>query len=239
MTSGSSDSGSANMAANMEDAGFMKRFLEKHPISHNDKEYFGASWLGKYLQDPAYTSIPTFSRVLKPSGEDYFFSTTINTSKTIANQITLILNDLKTPESSTEPETPANQRSHRAVTKVPDQPDNLMLLHLGTPGMDGHPKTMHGGMLCAILDETMGLNVLLHHSKALKEARESIYTVELKTTYRAAVPTPSDVLVRCWLARRDGRKWYSRGQIVDQDGVVMTEAEGVWVSTKRKTDEKL
>jgi len=79
----------------------------------------------------------------------------------------------------------------------------------------------------------MGLCVMLHNMKG-SGPRDSLYTVKLETIYRAAVPTPSNVLVRCWLTRKEGRKWFCRGQIVNEEGVVMTEAEGLWVSTKRK-----
>ena len=189
-------------------------------------------WLAKHLNDTDhYHAIPTFSRVLKPNGEDYFFSATLNNDKTIPYQITLVRKDLNTPpDASTLPVAPTTT-SHKLAYEAPQYPDNYMLMHLARPGMDGHPNTMHGGMLCAILDETMGLTVMLHHSKKEKGARESLYTLELKTTYRAAVPTPSDVLVRCWLTRKEGRKWWARGQIVNQEGVVMTEAEGLWLST--------
>lgn len=216
----------------MDNSRFMDKFIASHSVPTADQEYFeSVPWLKRYLNDPHYQAIPTFSRVLKESGEDYFFSTTINTPQTIPYQITLLSRDLKLPAASTEL---APQSSHKIATKAPDYPDNLMLLRLGNPGLDGHPNTLHGGIICSILDETMGLNVVLHHSRIPKETREALYTVELKTTYRTAIPTPSDVLVRCWLSRREGRKWYSRGQIVNQDGVVMSEAEGVWVTAKLK-----
>ena len=79
----------------------------------------------------------------------------------------------------------------------------------------------------------MGLCVMLHHQH-ISGPRDSLFTVSLNCTYRNPVPTPSDVLVRSWLVTRQGRKWFSVGQITDLDGKVLTEAEGIWVMTKRE-----
>ena len=93
-------------------------------------------------------------------------------------------------------------------------------------------------MNCAILDEMMGLCVMLHHQK-YEGPRDSLFTANLNVTYRAPVPTPSDILVRCWLKARQGRKWLSIGQITDKDGNVLCEAEGLWILTHRKAAPKL
>ncbi|KIW98573.1 uncharacterized protein Z519_00234 [Cladophialophora bantiana CBS 173.52] len=221
------------MAPQTEEMDFMSKFITTHRVPEDARRHFASvEWTNKHLSNPLYKAIPTFSRVLKDSGEDYFFSRTVSSPSTIPHLVTLQLKDF--PKY---PETPKGQlklrTNHNEVTQVPANPDCIMLLQLGRPGLDGHPSVIHGGMACAILDEMMGLCVMLHHQH-ISGPRDSLFTVSLNVTYRAPVPTPGDVLVRCWLVGREGRKWLSRGQIVDKDGKVMTEAEGMWVLAKRQ-----
>lgn len=218
--------------AEPESGDFMQKFIASHSVPKDTLDYFSSKpWAVPWLSNPRYEPIPTFSRVLKPTGEDYFFSTTVSTPTTIPRLVTLRRKDLDTPVV-TAPQ-PRKEYNHKSVTEVPENPDTVFFLSLGYPGIDGHPSTVHGGMLCAILDEMMGLCVMLHHQK-IAGPRDSLYTVNLNTTYRAAVPTPSDILVKSWLTRREGRKWSAIGQIVNPDGLVMTEAEGLWVLTKSR-----
>lgn len=214
----------------------MAKFLSTHRVPQDAVDHFTQNaWTTPYIYNPLYKAIPTFSRVLKtPTGEDYFFSKTINTPITIPHLVSLQLNEIKTPEDLAKGSS-YNQTtiSNTLLEPVPKNPDCIFLLALGHPGLDGHPATMHGGVLCAILDEMMGLCVMLHHTH-VEEPRASIYTVTLDTTYRAPVPTPGDVLVKTWLTRRQGRKWWCRGQVCDKHGVVMTEAVGMWVEARQK-----
>lgn len=216
-----------------EETDFLSQFISSHSVSQDALNHFASvEWTNKYLSSPLYKAIPTYSRVLKPDGEDYFFARTIRTLSTIPHLVTLQLRDLVTP-----PETPRGQlqtrKSHTEVTQVPENPDCIYLLELGHQGLDGHPSVIHGGMACAILDECMGLCVMLHDLQPASGRRESHFTATLTLTYRAPVRTPGEVLVKCWLVGREGRKFLTRAQIVDKDGLVLTEAEGLWVSAKR------
>jgi len=212
---------------------FMTSFISTHRVPEDAIQYFqSVAWTNKYLSDPLYTTIPTFSRVLKPTGEDYFFSRTVNTPATIPHWVTLSLKDFPSPPDSPRGTLKMGQ-GHTEAVKVPEHPECVMLLRLGENGLNGHPSTIHGGMSCAILDEMLGLCVMLHHQH-ISGPRDSLFTASLNVTYRAPVPTPSDIMVRCWLVGREGRKWLARGQMVNQDGVVMTEGEGLWVLTKRQ-----
>ncbi|KAI1612057.1 HotDog domain-containing protein [Exophiala viscosa] len=212
---------------------FMSRFITSHRVPEDARNHFASiEWTNKHLSNPLYTAIPTFSRELKESGEDYFFSRTVSSPSTIPHLVTLQLKEFPVPRESPRGTLKTGQ-NHTKVTEVPENPDCIMLLTLGRPGLDGHPSVIHGGMACAILDEMMGLCIMLHHQH-ISGPRDSLFTANLNVTYRAPVPTPNDVLVRCWLVGREGRKWLSRGQIVDKDGLVMTEAEGLWVLTKRQ-----
>ncbi|EXJ96291.1 hypothetical protein A1O1_01417 [Capronia coronata CBS 617.96] len=216
-----------------EQTDFMSNFLKKNRVPEESRRHFASvEWTNKYLSDPLYKPIPTFSRVLKESGEDHFFARTVSTPATIPHLVTLQLKNFETP-----PEVPKGtlkgKESQTAVTRVPEKPDCVMLLSLGRPGLDGHPRIIHGGMACAILDEMIGLCLMLHHQH-ICGPRDSLFTVNLNVTFRAPVPTPGDVLVKTWVVAREGRKWLAHGQIIDKDGVVLTEAEGLWVLAKRQ-----
>lgn len=225
------------MADISNDGNFMEKFVAEHRIPKETVQYFSRpdSWLQKYLTSSAYKPIPTFSRVLKRTGEDFFFSRTVSTPETIPHMLSLQRKSFALP-----PELPKNAPVNphttdplaRAPVAVPEEPDNLFLISLGRPGLDGHPSVIHGGMACAILDEMMGLCVMLHHQH-ISGPRDSLFTVNLNVSYKAPVPTPGDVLVRCWLVGWQGRKWYSIGQIVGQDGTLYTEGRGVWVMTRK------
>ncbi|KAK5943668.1 hypothetical protein PMZ80_004676 [Knufia obscura] len=223
-------------SSHLNTSNFMTSFLADHaPPTESISHFKSISWLQPLITSPKYKVIPTFSRHLKSSGEDYFFSRTINTTVTIPHMISIQLRDFNTPEPSNSP--PPSSTSHKTPAIAPSHPDALTLLSLSSPGLNGHPSTLHGGVTCAILDETMGLLIMLHDNNTKadgKEERDSLYTANLNVTYRAPVPTPGEVLVKTWLVGRQGRKWYSKGQIVDREGVVLAEADGLWVTARRQ-----
>jgi len=210
-------------------------FFATHTVPESSIKHFSdIPWTSTFLNDPAYEAIPTFSRTLKPTGEDAFFSVTINTPTTIPEGLCLRLRNLVTPavpagspyNCTTTPSSPWD-------SPIPPKPDVILFLTLGSPGLDGHPATIHGGMATAILDEALGLCVMLHQTH-VADPRSAMYTARLETAYRRPVPTPGEIAVRTWLTRREGRKWWARGQIVDKEGVVLTEAEGLWVEARQR-----
>jgi acyl-coenzyme A thioesterase PaaI-like protein len=220
----------------MSTSDFMRTFLEQNQPPKEAIEHFkSVPWLDRYFSSGAYKIIPTFSRHLKSSGEDYFFSRTINTPSTIPHFISLQLKDFKTPDPVDVQPQDVSVPSHKALTKAPENPDVVMMLKLGENGVDGHPSVIHGGVTCAILDESMGILIMLHDNNVRGPGpRDSLFTANLNVTYRAPVPTPGEVLVKTWLVRRQGRKWYSKGQITDRHGNTLAEADGLWVTTKRQ-----
>lgn len=214
---------------------FMANFLSHHGPPQEAIDHFrNVPWLEKYLSGPKYDVIPTFSRHLKPSGEDYFFSRTINTLDTIPHMVTLQLKDMKTPEpteSNAQPETSQSESKPR-IAVAPELPDAVTMISLGTRGVDGHPGLIHGGVTCALLDETMGLLTMLHANNVrVPGARHALFTAYLTVSYHAPLPTPGDYLVKLWVTSRQGRKWYSTGQITDQDGKVYAQGIGLWIVT--------
>lgn len=223
-------------SSKMSDADFMSTFLEKnHPPVESIEHFKSVEWLEPYISSPHYRIIPTFSRHLKTSGEDYFFSRTINTEATMPHMISLQLRNFVTVEPTTGASGQGNIREgHKNKTVVPEHPDALMLIKVGKQGLDGHPSTIHGGVTCALMDETMGLLIMLHDNNVRGPGpRDSLFTANLNVSYRAPVPTPGEFLVKTWLVSRQGRKWFSKGQLTDKNGNVLAEADGLWVTARR------
>jgi len=63
---------------------------------------------------------------------------------------------------------------------------------------EGAPRRVHGGVVAALLDETMGLVMGVHDAFG--------FTARLEVTFREPVPVDTEVVARAWLAHRDGRK---------------------------------
>ncbi|RMZ82989.1 hypothetical protein DV737_g1811, partial [Chaetothyriales sp. CBS 132003] len=208
---------------------FLAQFYNSHQVPQDTIQYFRSQpWLRRYLDDPSYKSF----RYLKDTGEDFFFARTLATPTTIPHLLCLNNRSVATP-----PEIPAGTplptSNSRGRIQVPDKPDCIFLINLAGPAIDGHPHICHGGVIASILDEAIGLVTMLHTQKA-DGVRDPFYTVNLNVTYRAPVTTPSDVIVRCWLTARQGRKLVAHGQFVDKDGVVLCEGEGTWVLARKR-----
>ncbi|KAJ1715407.1 HotDog domain-containing protein [Aspergillus flavus] len=212
------------------------QFLETHPISKETLDHFGAiPWIQKYLTDSAYRAIPTYGRVRKSdSSEDYLFAQTMNTPTTIPHFLTLQRKDFFPPPESPRGTISLSAGPRTTSYRAPEYPDCITLLELGSAALDGHYGILHGGIAGAILDETLGLTASLHLAPRSQQGLLG-FTATLNVTYRAPVFTPSTVVVRSWVEAREGRKWVCRGQIVDADGVVLTEAEALMLTKVQRS----
>ncbi|HHC08697.1 MAG TPA: PaaI family thioesterase [Actinobacteria bacterium] len=85
---------------------------------------------------------------------------------------------------------------------------------------EGAPGRAHGGILSAILDETMGAAALLSGDLA--------FTGQLTVTYRAPTPIETPLEFRAWITGREDRKIFVHGEGRHEDRL-LTEAEGVFV----------
>ena len=70
---------------------------------------------------------------------------------------------------------------------------------------EGAPQRAHGGIVAALIDETMGLVLAIHQALA--------FTVQLNITYLAPTPINETLLARSWLERREGRKLFMRAEV--------------------------
>ena len=63
---------------------------------------------------------------------------------------------------------------------------------------EGAPGRAHGGIVAALIDETMGLVLAINEQLA--------FTAQLDITYVAPTPINEPILARAWLKEQDGRK---------------------------------
>jgi acyl-coenzyme A thioesterase PaaI-like protein len=86
-----------------------------------------------------------------------------------------------------------------------------------------YPGRVHGGMISAMLDETIGRAINIVEGKAWG------VTVELTVRFRKPVPIDAEVRVLGRITRDTSRLFEGSGEIVLDDGTVAAEATGRYV----------
>jgi uncharacterized protein (TIGR00369 family) len=87
----------------------------------------------------------------------------------------------------------------------------------------GYPGRMHGGIVSAILDETIGRAV------SVAEAQTWGVTVEFTVRFRKPVPLDQEVKAIGRITRNSSRIFEGTGEIVLEDGSIAAEARGKYV----------
>jgi acyl-coenzyme A thioesterase PaaI-like protein len=86
---------------------------------------------------------------------------------------------------------------------------------------EGAPGRAHGGIVAALIDETMGLVLSIEGTPG--------FTGKLAITYRAPTPIGKPLEVRAHLAERNGRKLTIKGWI-KSEGKFLAQAEGLFIA---------
>ncbi|KAF1817234.1 hypothetical protein P152DRAFT_12046 [Eremomyces bilateralis CBS 781.70] len=204
-------------------------FINGVPPDQQEIDFFSSvGWVRPYLQvSSPFTPIPFFSRFEKGNSNDRFFNKIINTPGTISNALGLVRkeNDWATRFAV------ATNNGNAGTSQKQKEPDFILLAHLGTD-LSGFTDTAHGGVLGALFDEAMSCCAELFRQAS--DRKSQLFTANLSVSYRAPVDVPAVVMIRIWLERRDGRKWFLRGKLTGEDGAVKAEAEALWISAKTK-----
>ena len=92
-----------------------------------------------------------------------------------------------------------------------------------TPGSEhqGYPGIMHGGILYALLDETIGRAAFLRDMW--------VVTARMEVRYRRPVPIGSRLRVEGTIVRARGRALEASGRALLADGTVAAEASGLFM----------
>ena len=208
---------------------FKPHNIHPAPLSDETRAAFGGTsapaWCLEVLHDPSLCPIATPSRQPKANSEDSFVAETLATATTISAWQSFYKVLLRPPSLSL---TDAPIVDHDTASVASEL---VSLLALGR-GINGHTNIAHGGLIAAILDETMGMLVTLHRSPGM-----SGYTAFINVRFRKPLPTPGTVLCRTWLeTKSDGRKMWLRGTVEDGQGGLFAEAESLWIEIERKVE---
>ena len=91
----------------------------------------------------------------------------------------------------------------------------------------GHPGILHGGVICSILDETAGRAM-----SVLSPGVTGALTVQLDTTFKAVIPTKTQLMAVGWIEEVREKVYIARSQIFLPDGIVAATARGVYYRLK-------
>jgi acyl-coenzyme A thioesterase PaaI-like protein len=97
-------------------------------------------------------------------------------------------------------------------------------------GCQSYPGVAHGGILAAILDETMGRALLADERPADIERERFMFTARMEMRYRRPVPLNAEFIVRGRIDQDRGRMVLVSGEITLADGSVAVEASATLVN---------
>lgn len=92
-----------------------------------------------------------------------------------------------------------------------------------------YPGMAHGGILAAVLDETMGRALLADGQADTVERARFMFTAKMEIRYRRPVPLGEEFTVRGRVEQDRGRMALVGGEIVLADGSVAVEASATLV----------
>ena len=86
---------------------------------------------------------------------------------------------------------------------------------------EGAPGRTHGGVVAALIDETMGFVSAIHGLIA--------FTAQLNITFVSPSPIDEKVVARAWRTGHDGRKQYVEAEVRSAESLIAT-AEAVFIT---------
>ncbi len=86
---------------------------------------------------------------------------------------------------------------------------------------EGAPGRSHGGIVAALIDETMGLVMGMQGALA--------FTAQLDITFRAPTPINEPIIARAWLEERKGRKLTIKASVQSGE-LVVAEARALFIA---------
>lgn len=95
----------------------------------------------------------------------------------------------------------------------------LVAVCVGRDEHQSYPNRMHGGMICALLDETVG--------RAIQIGNDDVWGVtgELKIKYRKPVPLGKTIYCVGKITRDSSRFFLAKGFVEDEAGNLLAECE--------------
>jgi len=90
-----------------------------------------------------------------------------------------------------------------------------------TPGkrQEGYKDVVHGGIICSLLDETIGWAIAV-------ERKKIFVTGELNVRFVRSLPVGTAILVKGWSVEHKSRYSIGKGEIIDANGTVYAKGSG-------------
>lgn len=197
----------------------------------DEAKFASIPWVRKLLQDPHWASIPTPSRIPKPSGEDSFFAKLLNTPTTMEGYLT----QFRRPDWALA--NPAPLTKERIKQEAAEVMELRTFITLGKD-LAGHPEITHGGVTASIFDEVMGVMImirLLGGDPHLAGDGNGLFTAFMNIQYKRPVPINSAIMVLAWVKKIEGgRKFWIESEIKNEQGEVCATGQTLYVRAKPK-----
>jgi acyl-coenzyme A thioesterase PaaI-like protein len=199
-----------------------RELIKKFSVSQEDVGFFAKMpFVRPYVEKfSVYQPVPFVTRYDKGDPSDKFFNKTINSNDTIPRVLALMRK-----EYPLKPQSTGNE--DREQPQVPEEPHFVVFFQL-EPGVNGYVNTAHGGVLAALLDETMGLCAEIYRVFVSSE-QVHLLTAKLEVSYHSPLPTPGLIVIKTWVKRKEGRKWFLEAHILDHEGSLKATAKSVYV----------
>jgi acyl-coenzyme A thioesterase PaaI-like protein len=101
--------------------------------------------------------------------------------------------------------------------------DELLAIFKPMEEHQSYPGRLHGGIATAVLDETIGRAIMIHHDDLWG------VTIECSTRYRKPVPLTEEIRVVGRITKVANRFFEGTGEILLNDGSVAVEGRGRYI----------
>jgi len=121
---------------------------------------------------------------------------------------------------------PANQNGmHLEFLRAED--GSLVSFSVIPNTFEGPPGYLHGGIIATLLDEAM--------SKAVRAQGSTSMTRKLEIDYLRPVPSGSPIRIEGRVVRHEPRKNWAEARILNEGGIVLAEAKGLFIEVRSPT----
>ncbi|KFY50310.1 hypothetical protein V496_09419 [Pseudogymnoascus sp. VKM F-4515 (FW-2607)] len=198
---------------------------EQRDLQH----YMTTTWTRALLTQGGQIVIPCRARNVKSSSESNFYAKILATPGTFARYLCFHGRLSMDPTSG-------------GKEKILTEMHSLVRLE---GDLNGFSDTLHGGVVCTLFDESMGLVLAYNihgglinvpdqefHGENEGAAGFAVFTGEMTTRFLAAIKTPQDVLVTAVVDKVVGRKFFVTASMKDQHGKVLATGKAVWIAAR-------
>lgn len=178
-------------------------------------------WVADLLRDESFITVEPWLQAKMV--EDKLFQSTLNSPSKLKAFL---------------PQYRKTRKSEKSSSEMSDEVEELRLFWLLGSDLDGNPGMLHGGIIMTLLDEAMGLVLVLDGYYAGSPKRESsqpAVTAYLNTKFRRPISTPAAIMVHVQLIEKvEDRKWKVQATVYDSGNQALASGEGLFVKLRAK-----